>query len=663
MKIAFNSTGTHLKKDQLKVRLDFYPDETEKTYQKHYVYVPVFPPEGYPGKIDAEGNPVDPKAYNDWVAALPHIWKLNPCLCAFIRVGQDVTKEILTEYIGDIYKSDVLATIDDSLIQTNSAHLISPYMRSKTLLSSAKTLTFDEQIKADINDRLAGFNPVSISSAGTIEEIRPQSIDVGSEAIDRLVTSGSLYAGNYITQISYNNPANATGTLDTVEAWFGTATAGNSCKIGTFSDGGSGTFTCNDAESIGEVIAGSKQTYSGLSIDINLGEYIGADARTAYALSLERDLSGYNGNYYEPGQYCDPSDSATFTLLSGDTLSLYGTGTESGGGLEAAFSAQTFREVLSAGSFSGQTLRAVTSGAGIAAQTQRIVKSLSGYSGQAVRYVSNIAGFNAQSERLVKSAASFISQTRRIVGYTAGFTSQTLRTVKSAATYSGQGLRLVKSLAGYTAQGLRQVTAAATYTAQTGRIIKSLAGYNAQSYRVVKSAAAFSAQTVREVLTSFSASFNAQALRIVSKTVSYQSQTKRAITGLADFAAQSVRTVKSLAAYSGGGLRIIRSAASFAGQAKRVITLPAAIIGQTVRAVKASASYDGQTSKIVKSAASYAAQTYRRVTIAAVAASYTAQVVRLLYAPVNGKSITIKAGNKSLTLKLPQRSFIVRFPH
>lgn len=156
-------------------------------------------------------------------------------------------------------------------------------------------------------------------------------ISVGSPALN-LNSSQALWAPavGYKTGIDYNNPANATGTIDTVNAWFQAANAGNSCKIGTFTDGGSGSFTCNDAELIGEVVAGSAQQYTGLSIDIATGEYIGADARAAVTLVLERANSGGSGVYWIEGQYCDPSDSGTFALLSGDILSLNGTGTEGG---------------------------------------------------------------------------------------------------------------------------------------------------------------------------------------------------------------------------------------------------------------------------------------------------------------------------------------------
>ena len=150
-------------------------------------------------------------------------------------------------------------------------------------------------------------------------------IDIGDAAIDR-AGQASVYASpTYTTRVNGGNPANASGTVDTVEAWFVSASAGNSIKVGTFS-AVEDTLTCRDAETIGEVAAGSKQTYTGLSIDVEAGDYIGADARAAYNVFFEFDSSGYTKLWSAIGQYCDPADSAAFTPLAEDAISLYGTG-------------------------------------------------------------------------------------------------------------------------------------------------------------------------------------------------------------------------------------------------------------------------------------------------------------------------------------------------
>lgn len=147
-------------------------------------------------------------------------------------------------------------------------------------------------------------------------------IDVGTAATDR----GSYASFSLSTYIDYNNAANDTGSISSVEAWWWEANAGNSVTLAIYQDNGSGNFTCMDTESIGEVSSGSKQTYSGLSLDINTGEFIGGAAADGTATRCERDTSGYSGIYYDVGNSITPTTSYDFTLASGDCLSLYGTG-------------------------------------------------------------------------------------------------------------------------------------------------------------------------------------------------------------------------------------------------------------------------------------------------------------------------------------------------
>jgi hypothetical protein len=93
-------------------------------------------------------------------------------------------------------------------------------------------------------------------------------IDVGSSAIDR----DSVQIGER-TLLDKHNPANNTGTLDTFEVF---AVSGNNVtglKAGTFY--GSGTsWTYRDHENIGDVTAGSKQTFTGKSCAVSSGDYL-----------------------------------------------------------------------------------------------------------------------------------------------------------------------------------------------------------------------------------------------------------------------------------------------------------------------------------------------------------------------------------------------------
>lgn len=318
MQLVYNSTGTHTHKDQLKIRLDLYPEKGEKSYDTYYVYVPVYPEEGYTGKVDKEGNPVSQEDYDNWVKSLPHIWQLNPCLSLFIGIDENITKTLLTEFVNDVYTKDVLATIDDSIIKSNSAHLISPYCRTKTKLSTAKTLTFDEQSKLYIDSELSDLS-LTKESDGMIDDVRAESIDVGSGATDR--TSNS----NALTQISKGNPANEDGSIDTFEIWASTSLS--DCVAGIFYVVSSNNLSTRDYESIGSVISGSKQTFTGLSISVNTGDYIGTSFSSGV---LEMDGTTGDGRWYSASEYI-PCTNQAFTA-STRGISLYGTGTESGGG-------------------------------------------------------------------------------------------------------------------------------------------------------------------------------------------------------------------------------------------------------------------------------------------------------------------------------------------
>ncbi|MFA5439643.1 MAG: hypothetical protein WC259_07220, partial [Dehalococcoides sp.] len=141
-------------------------------------------------------------------------------------------------------------------------------------------------------------------------------IDIGSAAIDRALTFGDSS-----TRILADNPANDTGILDTVEVWFNTNASG--VKVGTFS--GSGTdYDDRDYETIGSVTAGSKQTFTGLSISVATGDFIGWYCSAGY---LERSATG-SGQYSKIGDYFG-SGSNTYTLTANINGSLYATGATS----------------------------------------------------------------------------------------------------------------------------------------------------------------------------------------------------------------------------------------------------------------------------------------------------------------------------------------------
>ena len=153
-------------------------------------------------------------------------------------------------------------------------------------------------------------------------------IDIGAAAINR-AGSIDIWA---LTAVEASNPADGTGNIDTVEAWWNYKLDPSDAYVGTFSAVGN-VLTCRDSQSIGDVITGSKQTYTGLTISVVTGDYIGTkDKAGSNELYIERASSGGTGNWYYAGEVIDPSDSATFGYSNTYIMSLYGTGVTAGGG-------------------------------------------------------------------------------------------------------------------------------------------------------------------------------------------------------------------------------------------------------------------------------------------------------------------------------------------
>ena len=272
--IRFEPSGTHVdSKGNLKVRLDFYPNPGDKSYESQHVYVidetsQEFK-DGYKGEVDKDGNPIDEKDYQSWLDSLPHVWQTNPALCHFLTVKPDITKEELDVYVKQLFPSSVTATIDDAMSQANSAHLISPYMRDKSSTTSikiSKEFTNETLLCETVNSRLSGYQ-IGGQSGGKVEDVKPQSIDVGSAATNRESFSGSGW-----TSLALDNPANADGSLDTVEIWL----KGAGEITGGTLYGSSTSYTSRDSENLGYLAAGSKQTVTSLSISVLSGDFIGA---------------------------------------------------------------------------------------------------------------------------------------------------------------------------------------------------------------------------------------------------------------------------------------------------------------------------------------------------------------------------------------------------
>lgn len=111
-------------------------------------------------------------------------------------------------------------------------------------------------------------------------------ITIGAGAADYEATT--MVAG--YTRIDKTNPANANGILNTISIFANTAMTG--VKVGTFYLVSGTTYRCRSYAVIGSVPSGSKQTFTGLSIAVNTGDYIGIYATGG---SIERSSTGGGG--------------------------------------------------------------------------------------------------------------------------------------------------------------------------------------------------------------------------------------------------------------------------------------------------------------------------------------------------------------------------------
>ena len=94
------------------------------------------------------------------------------------------------------------------------------------------------------------------------------------------------------------------------------------CKVATFYVVSGNNLSTRDTETIGTVTAGSKQTFSGLNLDVVAGDYIGIYYSDGY---IERDDTG--ADYWIIFEDRIPCTNITFTLNTEKEISLYGTGT------------------------------------------------------------------------------------------------------------------------------------------------------------------------------------------------------------------------------------------------------------------------------------------------------------------------------------------------
>ncbi|MBA7610511.1 hypothetical protein ES703_17719 [subsurface metagenome] len=141
-------------------------------------------------------------------------------------------------------------------------------------------------------------------------------IDVGGEPVDRdhYLTSGW-------TDIDKTNPANASGTLHSIKVRAYTNVTG--LIVGTFYRTNGNILKCRDSALIGDVEAGAERTFTGFSIAVEAGDYMGS--HHTFGTIRADDVDG-DGEWSIEGEYIDPGDEATYQFQAGCVVSIYGYG-------------------------------------------------------------------------------------------------------------------------------------------------------------------------------------------------------------------------------------------------------------------------------------------------------------------------------------------------
>ena len=278
---------------------------------------------GYQGLVDVEGRPLDLEQYAAWEKSLPRVWlKERGFHNHFIYFDpytmrdEDIT-DAIAHHLPNFYKA---WTEEWDAVPGGMRHGFDVKCRGRqkrwNKLDPAGYLQrrLDCLLKVDVLKASA----ITLRPALRDGETFPSTdIDIGPGATDR-----SSHFGDGYTLIDLSNAANDTGSLDTFEFWF--YYSAQVVKAGTFF--GSGTSqTPRDYESIGSVLHGSKQSFTGLNCDVTSGDLLGVYSNG----DLEFDSSGYVGVYYKLEDQLG-AGAQTYTLSAGPAISIYGTGATAG---------------------------------------------------------------------------------------------------------------------------------------------------------------------------------------------------------------------------------------------------------------------------------------------------------------------------------------------
>ena len=278
---------------------------------------------GFKGKLDDLGSPVDVEAYAAWRASLPKAWLPERCfhshfiyLDPYTLRDEQIT-DAMALHLPNFYKA---WTDEWDKVAGGMRHGWDVATRKRPERFDKTQPEVYEARKAQCLTKLDTLKASSLvaRAVGEGKTFPSTDIDVGAAATHRGSTLGYGY-----TYISLDNAANDTGSLDTIEI-YAYSNMNNGCIAATFYLYSGTTYITRDSQALGNITAGAARTISGLDISVSAGDFIGC----YFPMSgiIREDDTGYAGVMYYATNRTTPGNSASYTLLAGDALSLYGTG-------------------------------------------------------------------------------------------------------------------------------------------------------------------------------------------------------------------------------------------------------------------------------------------------------------------------------------------------
>jgi len=291
---------------------------------------------GYKGaKDDKTGEPLDWDAYNKWLDGLPTVWQDNPFHSHFVYYDTTVLDDSIKAQIASVTEyfyafhtycwdnslefipqwqkvPKQAGTIRDVFIAGDSSPPNKDACTAKAIEITSRTTEFDTREF----EQSPSYPPdLNIGDKGTIT--------IGAAAISR----AALQSFNK-TVIEYDNPADGDGIIDTIQIYpYVTMT---DTEVAMFYVVSGNYLSTRSNCDIGTVTAGAPDpdVFTGLSLSVLTGDYLGLYASGG---AIHKDTFGTGYWYNASGYDRIPCTNQSFSWISSRTLSLYGTGTESGG--------------------------------------------------------------------------------------------------------------------------------------------------------------------------------------------------------------------------------------------------------------------------------------------------------------------------------------------